>query len=200
MLDHAALSARWCLIHVTQMQRHETMALAHSGAVAGLCPLTEASLGDGIFDGVVWMEEGGAISLGSDSNIRVSLAEEMRQLDTSQRLRDHSRAALASADQSTGRRILQAAAAGGGLASGRGPARIAAGAWADLLALDTGHVDLSGLVGDTLIDSFAFAGDNRMVADVWAAGRHMVTAGRHVRHEEISAAYRRAVRSLRDGL
>lgn len=199
MLENVELSPRWCLIHITQMEPQETAALARTGAVAGLCPLTEASLGDGIFDGVRWMAEGGAISLGSDSNIRISLAEELRQLDTSQRLRDHSRAALATDALSTGRRLWQAAATGGATASGRDAGRIAAGALADLVALDSGHVDLEGLSGDALTDSFAFAGDSGMVTDVWAAGRHMVQGGRHIRRDAIVAAYRHAVRALRAG-
>ncbi len=200
VLQNLDLSARWCLIHITQMQPHETRALARSGAVAGLCPLTEASLGDGIFDGATWLGEGSAIALGSDSNIRISLAEELRQLETSQRLRDHSRAALATADRSTGRRLLEDAARGGAAAAGRGAGQIETGAWADLLALDRTHPDLEGLVGDTILDSFAFAGDSGMVADVWAAGRHLVEGGRHIRRDQITAAYRAAVRPLRQGL
>lgn len=200
VLGHLGPDPRWCLIHLTRMQPQETLALAATGAVAGLCPLTEASLGDGIFDGVRWLGAGGAIALGSDSNIRVSLAEELRQLDTSQRLRDGSRAALATRDRSTGRRLLEDAAAGGARAAGRGAGRIEPGAWADLVALDTTHPDLEGLVGDTLIDTFAFAGDRSMVAEVWSAGRHLVTGGRHLRREAIVSAYRRAVGPLRAGL
>ena len=199
-LDNLPLDDRWCLIHITQMLPQETEALAKTGAVAGLCPLTEASLGDGIFDGVRWMDNGGAISVGSDSNIRISLAEELRQLDTSQRLRDHTRAALATPDLSTGRRLFDAVCAGGAQAAGRGAGHLAEGEWADLVALDSSHLDLTGLQGDTLLDSFAFTGDNRMVAHVWSAGRHMVRDGRHIRHDEITAAYRKAVKSLRDGL
>lgn len=191
---------RWCLIHCTQMLPHETESLAKTGAVAGLCPLTEASLGDGIFDGIRWFDAGGAISIGSDSNIRISLAEELRQLDTTQRLRDHVRAALATSERSTGRRIFEAAAKGGAQAAGRGQGQIAVGAWADLLALDMRHPDLEGLRGDTTLDSFIFAGDSRMVRDVWAAGRHVVRDGRHVARESIEAAYRAAVKPLRDGL
>jgi len=200
MVEHAALSARWCLIHVTQMEAHETAALATTGAVAGLCPLTEASLGDGVFDGVRWMGAGGAIALGSDSNIRISLTEELRQLETSQRLRDHSRAALATIDKSTGRRLFEAAAEGGAAAAGRDSGRLAPRAWADMVALDMAHHDLEGLCGDTILDSFAFAGDHRMISDVWAAGRHVVQGGRHIRHDAISAAYRTAVAGLRDRL
>lgn len=199
-LENLDLNDRWCLIHLTQMLPHETEKLAKTSAVAGLCPLTEASLGDGIFDGVRWLGSGGHIALGSDSNIRISLAEELRQLDTSQRLRDHSRAALATSERSTGRRIFEDVCRGGARAAGRGSGQISTGAWADLVGFDTGHIDLAGLQGDSILDSFAFAGDNRMISDTWAAGRHMVKNGRHIRHDAIVTAYRSSVKSLRDGL
>jgi formimidoylglutamate deiminase len=162
--------------------------------------LPEASLGDGIFDGVRWFDVGGKFAIGSDSNIRISLAEELRQLETSQRLRDHGRALLATTQQSTGRRLLEAAAKGGAQAAGRGRGTIAVGEWADLLTLDSDHVDLAGLSGDTALDTFIFAGGSDMVADVWSAGRHMVRGGRHVRRDEITSAYRKAVAGLRAGL
>lgn len=200
VLDNLPIDGRWCLIHLTQMLPHETEALAKTGAVAGLCPLTEASLGDGIFDAVRWMNNGGRISIGSDSNIRISMAEELRQLDTSQRLRDHTRAALATANLSTGRRLFDAICTGGAQAAGRGSGKLEVGAWADLLALDTGHLDLTGVQGDTLLDSFVFTGDNRMITDVWSAGRHMVQHGRHIHREKITSDYRKAVKPLRDGL
>jgi formimidoylglutamate deiminase len=168
--------------------------------VAGLCPLTEASLGDGIFDGVRWLGAGGRIGIGSDSNIRISLAEELRQLETTQRLRDHSRAALATAERSTGRRLWEEACRGGAQAAGRAAGAIAPGLWADLVALDAAHVDLEGLEGDALLDAFVAAGDSRMVTDVWAAGRHRVREGRHLERERILRAYRAAVRDLREAL
>ena len=199
-LDHLDLGPRWSLIHCTQMVPDETLRLARSGAVAGLCPLTEASLGDGVFEGVRWCGAGGRLAIGSDSNIRISLAEELRQLDTTQRLRDGSRAALATPDRSTGRRMMEDAAAGGAQAAGRGGGAIAIGAWADLLALDLGHPDLAGLTPDTCLDAFVFAGDSSMVSEVWSGGRHLVSGGRHVRHENIRASYQQATRALRKGL
>lgn len=200
LLDHAGVDEAWCPIHCTQMEPAETLRLAATGAVAGLCPLTEASLGDGIFDGVRWMAAGGRIAVGSDSNIRISLAEELRQLETTQRLRDHSRAALATATESTGRRLWDAACRGGAQAAGRASGAIAPGLWADLVALDGDHVDLEGLAGDTILDAFVSAGDSRMVTDVWSAGRHRVREGRHVERERIERAYRAATRELRAAL
>ncbi|MCB5411927.1 formimidoylglutamate deiminase [Pseudogemmobacter faecipullorum] len=196
-LANLDVSPQWCLIHCTRMLPEETIALARSGAVAGLCPLTEASLGDGIFDAIRWAGAGGALSIGSDSNIRISLAEELRQLDTSQRLRDHSRAALATPEHSTGRRLIDAISRGGAQAAGRGAGTIAVGEWADLLTFDMDHPDLTGLQGDFIPDSFAFAGDSSMVRDVWSAGRHLVQEGRHIRREAIRSAYIAAVRTLR---
>jgi formimidoylglutamate deiminase len=198
LLAHAPVDARWCLIHCTQMTRSETLALAATGAVAGLCPITESSLGDGIFDGVAWAGARGAFGIGSDSNIRIRLAEELRVLDYSQRLRDRSRAALATPAQSTGRVLAERAARGGAQAAGRDAGVIAAGRLADLLALDTGQIDLEGRQGDALLDAWIFADGDRAVADVWAAGRHVVTGGQHRGRAAIVAAYRATLARLRD--
>ncbi len=197
-LDHAHPTAHWCLIHCTQMLPHETTGLADTGAIAGLCPITESSLGDGIFDGVNWLSHGGKIAIGSDSNIRISLCEELRTLEYSQRLRDHSRAALATADRSTGRRLFDAVLEGGAHAAKRETGKIRTGAWADFLALDHHHVDLAGKSGDVVLDSYIFAGDDRMVSDVWSAGRHLVTSGRHVNRTEIISRYSKALADLGD--
>ena len=200
LLDHVEVDERWCLIHCTQMLPHETGGLAKTGAVAGLCPITESSLGDGIFDGVRWLDEGGRIAIGSDSNVRIALAEELRTLEYTQRLRDKSRAALATPEKSTGRRLFDAIVGGGAQAAGRDSGRIAPGALADLLALDDNAVDLAGRRGDTVLDCFIFAGDDRMVTDVWSAGRHQVRDGRHVARETITDRYRKVMVSLGDAL
>ncbi len=197
LLANAEVDSRWCLIHCTQMEAHETTALAASGAVAGLCPITESSLGDGIFDGVSYSAQGGRWGIGSDSNIRISLSEELRTLDYSQRLRDRSRAALATAARSTGRVLFETAAQGGAQAAGRDAGAIAPGKLADLLALDTSGPDMAGHRGDTMLDAYIFAGDDRMVKELWSAGRHLVSEGRHVAHEAITAAYLATVGKLR---
>lgn len=198
--DNADIDEQWCMIHCTQMEPHETVRLARSGAVAGLCPITESSLGDGIFDGVRWLENDGRMAVGSDSNIRISLAEELRTLDYSQRLRDHSRAALATTEHSTGQRLFGTILAGGAQAAGRKCGRIETGYWADLMVLDDRNVDLAGRAGDLVLDSYIFVGDDSMVSDVWSAGRHMVVGGRHIRREGIVPRYARVLSQLRDTL
>jgi formimidoylglutamate deiminase len=197
LLANHAVDARWCLIHCTQMTGAETDALAATGAVAGLCPLTESNLGDGIFNGTRYMGQGGAIGIGSDSNVQLSLFEELKTLDYSQRLRDRSRAALATQDRSTGRVLYDAASAGGAQAGGRDTGRIEAGAWADLAGYATDTPQLCDRRGDAVLDSLIFAGGGpAALHEVWSAGRHVVRQGRHVRRDAIIAAFLHRMRRL----
>lgn len=190
LLDNAGPDARWCLVHCTQMTPQEAVALARTGAVAGLCPITEANLGDGIFDGPGWLAAGGALGVGSDSNVRISLTGELRLLEYSQRLRDRARAVLAPPGGSTGRALYDAALAGGARALGRDSGRIAAGCWADLVALDGAAPDLAGRSGDAVLDTWIFGRGGALVRDVWAAGRHVVRDGRHVNRDAIASRFR----------
>ncbi|MEL6288789.1 MAG: formimidoylglutamate deiminase [Pseudomonadota bacterium] len=200
VLDTLDPGPQWCLIHCTRMLPHETTALAQTGAIAGLCPITEANLGDGIFDGCRWLDAGGQIAIGSDSNIRISLVGELRTLEYTQRLRDHTRAALATREKSVGRRLFDAVTRGGAQAAARACGQIAEGAWADLMSLDGHSANTDGLRGDLILDSYIFAGDDALVRDVWSAGRHVVHEGRHHARDAIEAAYRRTIRELRHAL
>ena len=193
------LDGHWCMIHATQMTPAETAALARTGAVAGLCPITEANLGDGIFDAPGWRAAGGLFGVGTDSNVRISLAEELRVLEYSQRLGLKARAVMAD-HRSTGRLLWEEAAKGGAQAAGRASGRIAVGQWADLVALDTSDLRLEGLAGDQLLDAFVFAGRDGLVTDLWSAGRHIVQDGRHIAGEAVAARFRATMRRLRDAL
>ncbi len=200
LLEIQDVGLRWCLIHCTHMTPEETAGLARSGAVAGLCPITESNLGDGIFDGARYLAGGGGFGIGSDSNIRIALSEELRTLEYSQRLRDRGRAVLAGPDRSAGRTLYEGAASGSAQALGRDSGAIRPGAWADLVALDAESLALTGLEGDTLLDGWIFAGDDRLVTDVWSAGRHVVTEGRHIGRDRVEAHYRSTIARLRDAI
>ncbi len=190
LLANADVGPDWCLIHCTQMTDTETGGLAASGAVAGLCPITESSLGDGIFNGIVFQDSGGRFAVGSDSNIHIALWEELATLDYSQRLRDLSRAAMATPDRSTGRCLFDAAASAGAQAAGRSSGQIAEGKIADLMAVSTDNEFLCNRSGDAVLDSLVFTGHGRdYVTDVWSAGRHMVSGGRHIHRDRIVARF-----------
>ena len=199
LLANATVDQRWCLIHATQMVAAETLGLAASGAVAGLCPITEANLGDGIFDGARYFGAGGAFGIGSDSNVRIALSEEIRMLEYSQRLGMQARAVLAD-ERSVGRVIFEGMVQGGAQAAGRDSGAIAVGKWADLVALDCSGPDMAGRKGDRMLDTFAFAGDDRMVQHVWSAGRHIVQMGRHVARETVRARFGRVMARLAEAL
>mgnify|MGYP001336866055 CR=1 FL=1 len=190
LLANVEVGPDWCLIHCTQMNDAETYGLATTGAVAGLCPITESSLGDGIFNGIAFQDSGGRFGVGSDSNIHIALWEELATLDYSQRLRDLGRAAMATADQSTGRFLFEAAASAGAQAAGRSSGQIAEGKIADLMAISTDNEFLCNRMGDTVLDSLVFTGRGRgCVTDVWSAGRHMVKDGRHIHRDRIVARF-----------
>ena len=197
LLDNASLDSRWCLIHCTHMDAAETANLARTGATVGLCPITESNLGDGIFEGVEYCSREGLFGIGSDSNIRVSLSEEIRTLDYSQRLRDRSRASLAIGHDSVGRSIFDSACRGGALAAGRQCGRIAKGKWADLIELNGDSICLRHLEGDMMLDAWLFAGDDRLIKSVWAAGRPLVQDGRHIARDSIESRYMSTQQKLR---
>ncbi len=197
LLDHAPVDRRWCLIHATHLDPSETQRMAASGAVAGLCPITEANLGDGIFEGVDFLAAGGRFGVGSDSNIEISAPGELRQFEYSQRLKHRARNVLAAREgQSTGRSLYEGALSGGAQALGRRIGAIAAGHSADLVMLDVGHPDLAAVSGDRWLDAYAFVTGRAVIDTVMVAGRTLVRQGRHLQREAISARYARAMARL----
>lgn len=196
LLDHAPVDERWCLVHATHTDESELRQLAASHAVAGLCPITEANLGDGIFNAVTFTEHGGKLAIGSDSNVRIALAEELRLLEYSQRLHHRARVQLTDDDLSCGRFLYEQANRGGAQALARDAGRIEVGALADLVALDGEHTALRNRHGDELLDAWIFAADDRLVTDVWSAGRHVVQEGRHIRRDAISRAFNTVMDNL----
>ncbi|OUR78020.1 formimidoylglutamate deiminase [Alphaproteobacteria bacterium 46_93_T64] len=197
LLDNFGVDKNWCLIHATHLTDAECMGIASSGAVAGLCPITEANLGDGIFDAKSLMKRNGVIGLGTDSNVSISLVHELRALEYSQRLNLKGRAILSTSEKSTGRTLFDAVCYGGAMAAGRKSGSIEVGAWADILALDTASIDLLTLKGDTLLDTWFFASNSQLVTDVWSAGRHVVQNSHHINRERIERDYKTTILKLR---
>jgi formiminoglutamate deiminase len=194
LLDHAPVDQRWCLVHATHLVPDEIRGIAERGAVAGLCPITEASLGDGIFDGVEFMAAGGRLGVGSDSNVEISAPAELKQLEYSQRLKHRARNVLAAREgRSTGRSLYDAALAGGARAMGRSVGSIAQGHRADMVVLDAGHPDLASLSEDRWLDAYVFVAGKAAIDTVFVAGKPVVRGGRHQHHEAIRARYARTI-------
>ncbi|MDH6231070.1 formimidoylglutamate deiminase [Mesorhizobium soli] len=198
LLANAPVDGRWCLIHATHMTDAETIAMARSGAIAGLCPITEANLGDGTFPAPLFAEHGGRFGVGSDSNVLIGLPDELRQLEYSQRLFYRQRNVLAAPGQSNGRALFDGALTGGAVALGAGPADIAVGASADFVSLDAGHHSLAGKRGDGILDAWIFA-NGTGVDCVWVHGRKIVAEGRHFARDAIAEEFRAVMNELAAG-
>ncbi len=196
LINHVDIDARWCVVHATQVTPVEIERLAHSAAVAGLCPETEANLGDGVFEGARFLGSGGRFGVGTDSNIRIDAPGELRQLEYSQRIRDRERAVLAGSLVSTGEKLYRSALAGGAQALSRDCGGIAVGNWADLVRIDLEAAGLDHLSEGAALDGWVFASGRSLVRDVWSAGRHMVANGRHRRRDAIAQSYRACLESL----
>jgi formimidoylglutamate deiminase len=199
LLHHQPVGPRWCLVHATHMTEGETGRLARTGAVAGLCPTTEANLGDGLFKAPEFLRHGGIFGIGSDSHISVSPIEELRWLEYGQRLLHRRRNVLTSGGNqspSVGAALYRAALAGGAQALGRPIGRLGAGCRADLIVIDRDRPALLGKTGDVLLDAAVFAGNENPVRDVMVGGRWVVAEGRHVAEQAVLKRYRAALAEL----
>ncbi len=197
LLDHADLNENWCLIHATHMDEPETTALAESGAVAGLCPTTEANLGDGLFPLTGYLEAGGKIAIGSDSHISVSAREELRWLEYGQRLFFQARAVTRIAGSaSSGAALYNRCLEGGAQAAGRKIGKIEKGCRADFIVLDGESPDLAGKNGDDILDVLIFAANSNPVRDVFCGGKQVVKDGHHVLESDADTAYRAVLAKL----
>jgi formimidoylglutamate deiminase len=199
LLDHAPVDTRWCLVHATHMDADEHARAARSGAVAGLCPTTEANLGDGLFDMQAWRAAGGRWGVGSDSHATVNAAEELRMLEYGQRLVTCQRNLLASTDHPVvATAMTLEALAGGAQASARAVAGLAVGQQADGVVLDANNPLLQGLPSaEAMLSAHVFASHRRSaISDVWVAGRPQVRAGRHALHDEALSGLAHARRQL----
>jgi formimidoylglutamate deiminase len=169
LLANHDVDARWCLVHATHLDATEQVALARSGAVAGLCPTTEANLGDGLFPLGAYLAAGGGFGIGSDSNVSLSPVEELRWLEYGQRLATRRRIVAATAPgASCGETLWAGAARGGARACGRAAGVIAPGMRADLVVLaDEGPPE-------TRLDRYVFAAERAAPRAVMVGGRWRV--------------------------
>lgn len=198
LLDDFPVDDRWCLVHATHATPAELASAVRSGATVGLCPITEANLGDGIFPAADFVNQGGQFGIGTDSNVRIGAAAELCMLEYSQRLANRARNVLATGEgTSTGRALFELALAGGNRALRAGAGDLTPGATADIVALAGDYGQLSSRErGDAVFDRFIFGGLPRAADRVWVGGKCVVKDGRHVCGEAVRVRYRKTLRRL----
>ncbi len=201
LLDNVGLAPQWCLVHATHLDASEIAGAAASGAVAGLCPLTEATMGDGFFSLVEWQDAGGAWGIGTDSHYSTSTAEELRILECGKRLQLQRRNVLARPNVDgrpahSGRLLFDTALAGGEQCSAQGGGALVAGRRADLVMLDADSPVLLGHTTQTVLDAWILGGTRNPVRDVMVAGNWVIRDGRHADEAKILSDYRTTMARL----
>ena len=196
LLDHAPVGARWCLVHATHMTPAETTRAATSRAVVGICPITEANLGDGVFNAPTFTAAGGRFGVGSDSNVQIGAADELRLLEYSQRLARQGRNVMAPPGGSTGRALYDEALQGGARALGAEFVGLSVGGPADIVSLAADHAAFAGARGDALLDAWIFNAGNGGVDCVWVNGMKQVSGGRHKARDQIVPAFFKVMKEL----
>ena len=200
LIENFDINKRWCLIHCTQMSELETELLSKSGAVAGLCPVTEANLGDGIFNGFQYNERKGFYGIGTDSNINISLTEELKTFEYSQRLLNKKRAVISNQKKSTGRKLFDDCLEGGARALQINNGKIQKGFNADLISLPNTNNELDGLEDDKILDYWIFASRENDVQKLWNKGKCLVENGKHLNFDDIQSNYRKTIKNLQEKL
>ncbi|MBI3897201.1 MAG: formimidoylglutamate deiminase [Gammaproteobacteria bacterium] len=196
LFNAVPVDRRWCLVHAIHVDDREIARMAASGAVVGLCPTTEANLGDGLFPILPYLAAGGRYGIGSDSQISVAVHEELRWLEYSQRLQRRERNLLRLGEGSIGEGIYRAAQRGGAAALGQVGDGLAIGAAADLLVLDADHPKLIGRTRADQLTSYVFAGDSSCIRDVYVGGRPVIIDGRHSDEAVVFDRFRKSLTTL----
>jgi formimidoylglutamate deiminase len=197
LCDRWDVNERWCLIHATHANDGEVARMAKSGAVVGICPTTEANLGDGIFPAVAYTEAGGKWGIGSDSHVSVTVLEELRWLEYGQRLKHERRNRLHGGKQgNVAGYLYPAALEGGSLAMGQKTGKIAPGHSADFVVLDGRDPMIANSTGDDILSRWLFAGTRQVVRDVMVAGDWVIQDGRHPDEIEAGRAFAAVIRLL----
>ncbi len=205
LFNHIDLDYRWCLIHATHLNNHEINLLSNSDVIVGLCPITEADLGDGIFPAKAFLERSGIFGIGSDSNCRINALEELRLLEYGQRLFHQHRNLLVLERKSVGRTLYETSIKGGNQAvyrnfnfetSKQQEIGLGVGAQADIISLNASHPDLVGKQEDLLIDSWIFCAGKACIDRVWVDGEEYIQQGKHLNRAEITERYHRTMIDL----
>lgn len=197
LYEHLPVDSRWCLVHATHLDREELEQLARSKAVAGLCPTTEANLGDGIFPGDSYLHHQGRWGIGSDSHVSLNVVEELRWFEYGQRLRDQRRNRLTTPEQPAVADVLyQQALQGGARACGTAIGKLAVGYRADWLVLDGDDPYLASAPDASILNRWLFAGGKEQIRDVYVAGRQVIEQGRHALQQQSSAEFLQVLKTF----
>lgn len=196
LANEVGINEKWCLVHATHLTTDEICTIAKSNAVAGLCPTTEANLGDGIFPAVDYINANGRWGIGSDSHVSLSIVEELRTLEYGQRLRDQQRNRLYGQQQNhVGDFLFHQARLGGNQAS-HSKLGLAVGHRADFIVLDHKNPFIAASKTDDIINRWLFACNDNLIRHVYVAGKPIIIDFRHKQEEQASTEFTDVLKRL----
>ena len=158
-------------VHCTHTSPEDMKRFLAAGGRVCLCPLTEGNLGDGIPSLAEAHSVGHRLALGTDSNNRLAMLEEMRWLEYGQRLAGELRGGLPDPRGDVAPTLLAAATSGGADALGVPAGRLAPGLWADAVAIDLTASALADVPRQELLPAIVFGAGNEVVAGTYVGGR-----------------------------
>ena len=177
--DRLAIDPSFTAVHCTHTAGEEMDRFLAAGGNVCICPLTEASLGDGIPDLARIRTARGRIGLGTDCNARISMLEEMRWLEYGQRLGLQGRGVLRDRSGSIAAPLLRAATADGARCLDLPAGAIEAGRWADFAAVDLGSPLLADVGPDVLPEALLFGASHEGVIAATCVGGEWAEAEPH---------------------
>lgn len=190
LAEHVELDDRWCLIHATHASDGELATMAGSGAVVGLCPTTEADLGDGVFPADRLIGLGGRLAIGSDSNLVTQAAGELQLLEWTARLARHQRNVLVGEQGGhIGRHLWTGAAPAGARALHQPVGELSPGKRADFIVLENRHPLLHGLSADQQLDTLVTMAGPGLIDEVYVAGKRRVEKGNHHMRDQLAGQF-----------
>lgn len=172
ILRNLPIGPHFTMIHATHSAPAQLERFVSAGANVCVCPLTEGNLGDGLGDVQTMLSRADAVCVGSDSNIRIDMPEELRWLEFVRRLRHEKRGVCKTSAGDVAQQLLACGTTNGARSLGLPNAGAIAAGWvADFLTIDLDHPSLAGATPDSLLAAFLLGSSGAAVREVCVAGR-----------------------------
>jgi formimidoylglutamate deiminase len=170
LLANLDLDERFTMVHATHSTAAMLQAYVATGARICVCPITEGNLGDGLGDVATMLTRPDSVCIGTDSNVRIDAAEELRWLEFTRRLRHERRGICKDAAGNVAAQLLACGTTNAAAALNLNAGAIEAGRMADFITLDLDAAELVGSPPESLLSAWLLGGSGASVRDVCVAG------------------------------
>jgi formiminoglutamate deiminase len=163
LADHGVLSARFVAVHATHLAQHEARLLGAARVFACICATTERDLGDGLPDVGALRSAGARLCTGIDSHVITDPIDDLRSLETHERLRTRTRVTFDPASGTPAEQLWREGSIEGAAACGFDDA-------GGVLIVRRDHPMLDLVADDALLDAIVFGASASIVERVEVRG------------------------------